>query len=155
MAMPKGGARTRSGPPADPNATRRHGSGGEWETIAGDRKAIEVPEWPLTKASKRELELWSDLWDRPQSVLWERNNQAFEVALLCRRFAEAEEPGAPVALGTLVRQMMDSLLLTMPSMRAARVRISDVAAQAPAVQTPETRASSRERLRVVRDSGAA
>lgn len=153
--MPKGGARTRSGPPADPNATRRHGSGSEWETIAGDQKASEVPEWPLTEPSGRELELWRELWGRPQSVLWERNNQAFEVALLCRRFAEAEEPGASVALGTLVRQMMDSLLLTIPSMRAARVRISDVAVQAAAVQTAATRSSAKDRFKVVRDSGAA
>lgn len=154
MGMPKGGARTRSGPPADPSATRRHGSGGEWETISGDGQAAEVPDWPLTQASSRELQLWRELWGRPQSVLWERNNQALEVALLCRRLSEAEEPGASVALGTLVRQMMDSLLLTIPSMRAARVRISDVAAAAP-VARPATRASAKERFKVVRGDEAA
>jgi|SRR5690606_13205615 hypothetical protein len=155
MAMPKGGARIRSGSPADPNAMRRSGADGQWETLPVDAKASQVPEWPLTEATGRELELWNDLWVRPQSVLWERNSQELEVALFCRRLAESEQHESKVALGTLVRQMMDSLLLTIPAMRAARVRIAGVETEkAPNVSVPK-RTSAKNRLRVVRGDGDA
>jgi hypothetical protein len=102
------------------------------------------------------MALWDELWARPQSVLWERNSQAFEVALLCRRLSEAEEPGASVTLGTLVRQMMDSLLLTIPAMRSARVRIGAVGAPAAspaASKSAPKRPSSKDRFKVL-DGGA-
>lgn len=64
--------------------------------------------------------MWSRLWKLPQAVEWGRRNQFDEVALYCRRFVEASEPGSPVALSTLVRQMGDSLGLTTPGMRSNR-----------------------------------
>lgn len=147
MMMAKGGARSRSGPPADPDAMRRAGAGGQWETIPSDAKASKIPEWPLTEATEREMELWDNLWVRPQSVLWERNSQELEVALLCRRLAESEQHESKVALGTLVRQMMDSLLLTIPAMRSARVKIADSGPVSRPAAT--SRESAKSRMKVV------
>ena len=101
--------------------------------------------------------MWWTLWARPQAVQWERMGQDIEVALYVRRLVEAEEPGSPTALGTLVRQMADALGLTIPGMRVIRWKIAPVvvAPSEPvrrrAVKAPP---SSRDRLRVVHGDAA-
>lgn len=148
--MPKGGARTRSGPPPDPNALRRdRRSDGEWTVLPLEVDA-EPPAWPLTEQSERESELWVALWRKPQAVLWARNQQAEQVAMYVRCFAEAEQPEAATALRTLVRQQADALLLTIPAMHSARVRIaSDELAPARASRpVVAERPSARDRLKV-------
>lgn len=151
--MPKGGARVRSGPTPTTNALRESG---EWTTIAADAKAKRTPAWPLPTKTPREAALWKKLWQLPQSVLWEQNQQALEVALHVRSYIDAEHRMATTASRTLVRQQMDSLLLTIPSLRAARVKIVPV--DAPAPKSPRggrapAASTSRDRLRVVRGSG--
>lgn len=151
--MVQGGARARSGPPPDPNALRRdRKSDAGWSILPA--VGMDAPSWPLVHISAREAELWDAFWQKPQSQLWARNGQVFEVALHIRCFAEAELPGAMTNLRTLVRQQADALLLTMPAMAAARVKIAGddlrekrtAAAAAPDV---EVKVSSRSRLRAV------
>lgn len=146
--MPKGGARTTSGPPPDPNALRRdRKSDGEWVTLPTSREG-KSPLWPLIDQTGREERVWKSYWRKPQAILWERNGQEFEVALHVRHLVESEVEGATTAARTLVRQQMDSLLLTLPAMRSARVRIAEdeVAGRR---QVPQKRAtSSRSRLKV-------
>ncbi|MEV4437495.1 hypothetical protein AB0K09_00510 [Streptomyces sp. NPDC049577] len=150
--MSKGGARTRSGPPPDPNALARERDAGEWTVLPADGRAGVLPPWPLLGESPRETQLWTQLWTKPQALMWERNGSHFEVALYVRRLVEAEVPDSPVSLGTLVRQMADSLGLTTPGMRANRWRIARE--EPPAAAVPLTAArSSRARLKVVRDGG--
>lgn len=153
--MASGGARVRSGPAPDPHALRRDREAGQWVTLPAEGRTGPTPEWPLTDPTARELELWQQLWRKPQALLWERNGQHHEVAMYCRRFAAAEVPDAPVALGTLVRQMMDSLLLTIPAMRSARVQIAGGEGKAEAESKPARRrgGGSRARLTVVRGDG--
>lgn len=152
--MPKGGARARSGPPPDPNALRRERDKGEWSLLPAAGRQGDAPVWPLTGHSEREADLWGDLWRKPQALMWERNGQKLEVALLVRNLALVEDPRSPVNLGTLVRQQMDSLGLTTPGLRANRWRIVD-AAPAEAVPAPgkaaPRRSSARDRFKVVRD----
>lgn len=150
--MPSGGARARSGPPPDPNALRRDREVGQWVTLPAEGRKGPVPQWPLPDPIERELELWQQMWCKPQAILWERNGQHHEVAMYCRRFAAAELPDAPVSLGTLVRQMMDSLLLTIPAMRSARVKITDdeVGEQQRRPAATRRRTAARARLTVVR-----
>src|SRR5690348_14984546 len=102
--MPKGGARTRSGPAPDPMALRRERDAGEWKVLPAEGREGATPDWPLTEQSDREAELWERLWRMPQAIMWERYGQEFEVALYVRRLGEAEEPGSSVTLSTLVRQ---------------------------------------------------
>jgi hypothetical protein len=153
--MVQGGARARSGPPPDPNALRRDRKSDAGWTVIPDA-GMDAPAWPLPGESEREAVLWSAFWAKPQSLLWARNDQVFEVALHVRCFAEAEVPGAATPLRTLVRQQADALLLTMPAMLAARIRIAgdDLRDKrsAPAEVEP-ARQSSRSRLRAVGDVG--
>ena len=103
--------------------------------------------------------MWTRLWATPQAVQWEALGQTLEVGLYVRRLVEAEERGSPVALGTLVRQMADSLGLTIPGLRVNRWKI---AADQVATKREERRVAppaadrpaARDRFRVVDGSAA-
>lgn len=123
--MASGGARSRSGPAPDPNALRRDRDSGDWVTLPSSGREGPVPEWPLSDPSKRELELWESEWLRPQAVMWERNGQELEVAMFVRALKDAEAPNASVASRTLVRQMLESLGLSLPGMLRLKWRIGD------------------------------
>lgn len=154
--MPKGGARPRSGPAPDPQALRRdRRTDAGWTVLPVDGRTGDAPGWPLVGQSGREAELWALFWAKPQAVLWERNEQVFEVALHVRCFAEAEVRDAATALRTLVRQQADALLLTIPAMHSARVRLSgeEFREGRDGPSRPE-RVSSRSRLRSVSGVGA-
>lgn len=153
--MPKGGARTNSGPPPDPNALRRDRKGdGEWMTLPSKRDGA-APEWPLRDPTEREFEVWAAYWRKPQAILWERNSQEFEVALHVRQLCEAESAEATTAARTLVRQQLDSLLLTLPAMRSARIRIAaDEVSEQRQTRTTKKAASSRSRLKVAASGDA-
>lgn len=115
----------------------------------------EPPAWPLEGESGRESVLWASFWRKPQAVLWERNQQQFEVALYVRCFAEAERPEAPTSLRTLVRQQADALLLTIPAMHSARVRLAadELAPARAARRMQPAQSSARDRFKVI--AGAA
>lgn len=151
--MPSGGARARSGPPPDPNALRRDRDAGEWTVLPAEGRPGEPPPWPMPNQSGREADLWEALWRKPQAIVWERNGLEFEVALYVRRFTEAELMDSMVTLSTLVRQMGDSLGLTIPGMRANRWKImAEDPRTGPGAVVP-TRTSSRSRLTVVPTDG--
>lgn len=149
--MGSGGARARSGPAPDPNALRRERDQGEWTILPASGRPGEPPAWPLVDQSEREVELWARLWAKPQALMWERLGQELEVALHVRNLALVEMPGAPVNLGTLVRQQQDSLGLTTPGLRSNRWRIpGDEVGQRRSERMPTAapaRKSSRDRLR--------
>lgn len=148
--MTSGGARARSGPAPDPNALRRNRDAGEWLTLPAEGRKGKEPRWPLAgEPTPREAYLWRDFWKKPQAIAWQSNGQEYEVALLVRRYTEAEAPLASANLSTLVRQMMDSLGLTVPGLRSNRWRIAD--APTAAGHAPERRSTSsaRGRLTVV------
>lgn len=147
--MAKGGARTRSGPPPDPNALRRERDTGEWIELPAAGRVGARPRWPLSAADAAERRLWSELWTMPQAIIWERQRQFLEVALYVRRLREAERRDSSVALSTLVRQTADSLGLTTPGLRSHRWKI--VVDTVPGRSVAPS--SVRDRLRMVPDAG--
>lgn len=149
--MAKGGARARSGPAPDPEALRRERDAGEWTILPAEGREGATPDWPLTEQADREDELWARLWRMPQALMWERYGQEIEVALYVRRLVAAEQPDAGVNLGTLVRQMSDSLGLTTPGMRANRWRIdrAEETEERPSGPLQPAASSARARLRAV------
>lgn len=147
--MTKGGARTRSGPAPDPGALRRERDAGEWTILPPGGRPGPIPDWPLIDPLGREEQLWNELWSRPQALMWDRYGQHFEVALYVRRLVEAELPNANVSLGTLVRQMADSLGLTTPGLRSNRWRIAAEEDVATPSTTPAGASSARSRMTVL------
>lgn len=153
--MPRGGARAVSGPPPDPNALRRERPSDQagWTMLSAEGRSGPAPEWPLVTPSDREMDLWDDLWSRPQATAWEALDQRYEVAMFVRKLAEAELPKASVELQKVVRQYLDSLGLSVQGMLRNRWRIAPAdeeedpseAEQAAVVRRP----GPRDRLRVV------
>ncbi len=156
--MASGGARTRSGPPPDPNALRRdRKTDGEWTVLPAEGRAGDPPAWPLSEHefggwAEREMELWRRLWATPQAVQWQTMGQELEVALYVRRLVEVEQPGAAANLATLVRQMADALGLTIPGLRTNRWKIAtDQVAEKRAAKkaAAPSRRGARDRFQVV------
>lgn len=144
--MPSGGARGRSGPPPDPNALRRDRDGGGWTTLPAAGRDGDPPAWPLSRATRREMELWASEWRRPQAVMWERNGQELEVALYVRAVRVAEKVSAPVAARNAVIRMQEALGISLPGLARNRWSIAD----APAAAGGGARSSAaRSKFRVV------
>lgn len=116
-----------------------------------------APAWPLPTATARERVVWNRLWKKPQAVLWEQLGQQDIVGLYVRRFCEAEQRGSAANLSTLVKQLADYLLLTIPAMHSARVTVaSDEVAAArskKADSKPKAPSSVRDRMKAI-DGGA-
>jgi hypothetical protein len=145
--MAQGGARLRAGRTPDPNSLRSEKRGADWTDLPASGREGPTPEWPLGSATDAEVAMWARLWRKPQALLWERDGVQDQVAVYVRTFCEGALPDAPVNRRTLVRQQEAELLLNIPSMLSALVRI----VAEPQVQTasPSARPSTRDRLRAV------
>jgi hypothetical protein len=150
--MASGGHRGNAGRPLDPTslaASKRSGVDGflMLEDPTGD-----PPECPLPSASERELFWWDRLWRRPQASQWLALRLEDEVALYCRYIVEAEQPEAPSATRTLVKQYQELLGLSTAGLKRLMWSMPDgvVTAKAPA---PRRKSSSRARLKVVGNDG--
>lgn len=145
--MPKGGARSRSGPPPDPNALRRERDGAEWRYLPPEGRKGRPPAWPLpTAASSAELELWKALWRLPQAIAWEAAHREIEVALHVRAIRRAESRYATAGDGALVVRQQTELGLNEGGMRHNRWRVG-----APPAARPERAATGTEGRRSAKD----
>lgn len=137
------------GPAPDPNALRRdRKDDASWLTLPSTPRTERAPEWPLPDLSDREDELWAHYWRMPQARLWLQNRQQLEVALFVRRFAEAEQPESSVTLTVLVSKLADQLLLTIPAMHKARVKIAaDEVASKRESKSATVKLSASERMK--------
>lgn len=147
------GAHGRQGPAPDPNALRRDRDGADWLTLPAEGRDGDPPAWPLPRPSKRDLELWRDLWARPQAVMWEANGQGLEVAMYVRSLRDAEKAGAPSAARVLVIRQQEALGLSIPGLNRNRWRIGTVLKPPAAGAGTASAASLRDRLRLVPDGG--
>ncbi|MGW2260284.1 hypothetical protein ACWCXE_21080 [Streptomyces sp. NPDC001780] len=154
--MPRGGARAVSGPAPDPRSLRSTKTADKsgWRTLPAEGRGRPAPEWPLTTAAERELDLWDDLWGKPQAVAWEDMGQELEVALFVRTLAEAERADGRVDVKKMVRSYLDSLGLSVAGMNRNRWKVAP-APEGEDEGAPETaapparRRSARDRLKVV------
>jgi hypothetical protein len=151
--MPQGGARSRSGPPPDPDALRRDRPSDQagWIHLPAAGRPGEPPAWPLAKPTTRERTLWAAEWLRPQALMWESLGLVLEVAMYVRNVVAAEKPDASPPMRTLVLRQMDSLGLTVGGLARNRWVIDDVAGAKPepAREAPPARVSAKERLKLV------
>lgn len=119
----KGGARSNSGPPPDPNSRRQQTkaqASGWLELPAGGREG-DPPAWPFAATMPGEAEAWADLWAKPQAVAWESTGTDVRVvATYVRRSVESEtDPKS----STEARQLAAALGLDPASMLRNRWRI--------------------------------
>ena len=136
-----GGARSRSGPPPDPNSDRSERRGipaglirlpasgykyrpkkfplAEYEVRRpvrdGDSVMLVRDDEATAEWARREQELWRQLWKLPQAVAWHMpQNRYLEltVALYCRQIRLCETPEAKSADRTTLQRYADTLGLT-------------------------------------------
>jgi hypothetical protein len=97
--------------------------------------------------------LWRRQWERPQAIMWEANGQHEEVALYCRALRDAERPKASVGMRTLVRQLQETLGLSLPGLHRNHWVIEHDPLPRPAEQPrPIVKSDARDRLKVVRSA---
>jgi hypothetical protein len=119
------------GPASNPNARRRNARP-EWRRLPASGRQGDPPEWPLSKPTKAEAELWRQLWASPQAVAWEVFGWVRAVARYCRATVQAEKRGAVAFLLSEVRQMEDRLGLNPMAMKRLQwVIAADVEEEQP------------------------
>ena len=151
--MTSGGARARSGPAPDPNSYRSMDK--DWVELPADGFSGEIPDFPLPDALGLEVDLWRELWTKPQGAAWSSLGLKFQVAAYVRAFLESVESGASAGLKTAVLRMEAELGLNVPGMRSNGWRISDGPATAPAATAKAARkTSSGDWLKAVSVEGA-
>lgn len=123
--MPSGG-HANSGPAPDPNALRRNrGDDAGWTVLPVEGFAGKVPDFPLSDALSVELELWAELWQKPQAVMWAKLDMRYQIAAYVRAFLESIEAGASAGLKTAVLRMEAELGLSLPGMHSLRWKFSE------------------------------
>lgn len=149
--MPKGGARSRSGP-APTSTERSHKADSQgWTTLPADGRDGPLPAFPLYSPSSREMDLWERLWETPQAVMWQQLNQEFEVASYVRLLARAELPKSSSMIWAQVKQVGESLGLSVSGMQRNRWTVGVVESEDDDVSAPVAGvASLADRLKAVR-----
>lgn len=176
--MTSGGARSRSGPPADPKSGRSAARGLSFSSLPSEGRLGGPPApWPLSdpqvfiegiengrpvkqldlEASEErkgaEEALWAEVWTYPQAVAWERERWRWNiVAMWVRTFLTASGPEAKAADKTALHRFGDQLGLTPAGLRDnGWAIVRDELGERRAEKEPETkRESARERrLRAV------
>ena len=176
--MASGGARRNSGPPPDPNALRRdRKDDAAWVTLPASYDGV-VPEFPLPRAVQfdthfedgkkvtepdpeetfavweAELDLWDELWQKPQAAMWARLGMKFEVAAYVRAFLESVRSDASAGLKTAVLRMAGEIGLSLPGMHSLRWKLSvdevgERRSEKGETEAPKEAKSARDRLRVL------
>lgn len=151
--MTSGGARARSGPAPDPNSYRSLDR--EWVDLPAAGYAGVVPAFPLTEPLAVEVDLWDELWAKPQAAAWASLGLKFQVAAYVRAYIKATAPDAVNGWSTVMLRMEAELGLSIPGLRSNGWRISDGPAAAPAAKAESARkTSSGDWLKAVSIEGA-
>jgi hypothetical protein len=127
------------GPAPDPLSLRelRREREGTVRTLPQVRKG-DIPKWPLSKATVREMTVWREVWALPQAVIWEESKSFRQVGMYVRTSVEAEERGATPAMRSLLLRQETNLLLVESALLRAGYRISVFSAP----ETPQPTAKS-------------
>lgn len=111
--MGSGGSRNRSGPAVDPLSARSERRGISFQALPSEGFDGVVPDFPLPRATDRELEVWAELWVTPQAAAWFVQSWRWgQVADLVRMQVRGEDPEAPVGIYSHIRAARADLGLT-------------------------------------------
>lgn len=148
--MTSGGPRRNSGTSPDPTALRRDRAGdAEWIALPAGGYDGPVPDFPLPRAIQfsrffqdgkkvavedegetlahwdAELDLWVELWQKPQAAMWAKLGMEYEVAAYVRAFLESVQAEASAGLKTAALRMSAEIGLSLPGMHSFRWKFSE------------------------------
>jgi hypothetical protein len=123
-----------------------------WVSLPPEGRDGPLPAFPLADPAPRELDLWERLWESPQAVMWEQLHQDFEVASYVRCLYRAEGPRGSFNYWSQVKQIGESLGLSVSGMARNRWTIAKVDAEeeAGAPQASAQVTSLADRLKAAR-----
>lgn len=155
--MPRGGARNRSGPQADPQSLRSESRGVVLTALPREGYAGDVPEFPLPDCSVREQEVWGQAWRTPQAAAWAAEPWRWRtVALWVRWSVRMEADEASASLGTVVVRLADQIGMTPAGLKENGWAVAkDELGQRRAATKPAAvrRPSARDRLKAAGAEG--
>lgn len=171
--MVSGGARARSGPPADPNALRRDRKDDKawinlpivpleeiptyplqkipvyYEYWVDKQKVRELDEGPTEGRWESELSLWAELWSKPQAHMWAALGLKWQVAAYVRSYIESVGPDSNAGMKTAVLRMEAELGLSTVGMGQLRWSIATDELADHRDEVKPSRQSSRDRLKAL------
>lgn len=153
--MPKGGARNRSGPQADPSSLRSAKRDIVLTALPSEGYTDAAPDFPLPNASQRELDLWAQVWGYPQACAWAREPWRWNtVAMWVRTFVTCEGDEASAADKGSLHRFADQIGLTPAGLKENGWTVAhDETTGKRASRGPAKRTSARDRLKVVDGDG--
>lgn len=133
--MASGGARNRSGTPADPRSERSDRRGFKLTALPAEGYIGMVPDFPLPMPSERELEVWESTWRTPHACAWSLPSEQWRtrtVAMWVRLSVRCEDADAPAALLGQLHRFADQIGLTTAGLAEMgwAVAVDEVAARA-------------------------
>lgn len=152
--MAKGGARNRSGPPANPDSSRSDRRGFSLTALPAEGYKLPAPIFPLADASDAELDLWAEVWRTPQACAWAMPSESWRqrtVALWVRTRIRCEDPEAPASLLGQLHRFADQIGMTTAGLAEMgwRVAVDQVAEKREHEPATKPQGSSRARLKAV------
>ena len=154
--MARGGARNRSGPVPAEGSARSEARGYSLTALPAEGFDGEPPAWPLTAATRREMDVWREVWRTPQACAWSLPSESWRartVALWVRVSVRCEDADAPASLFAQLHRLADQVGLTTAGLAEMgwKVAVDEVAAQRS--QRPAVEPVRRERrLRAAGDA---
>lgn len=153
--MARGGARNRSGPQASEDSGRSDRRGYSLTALPA-RYEGPIPDFPLSGATDREIELWNEKWSGPHGAAWSLPSERWrhwDVAMWVRTAVRCEAPDANAALLSNLHRLGDRAGLSTAGLAEMgwKVAVDEVAAKA--AQNAAKPASSRDRMKVVKSGG--
>lgn len=147
--MVSGGARARSGPAPDPNALRRDRKDDKAWISLPVSPVEDVPAFPLPDAGAVEVELWDELWRKPQAHMWVALGLKFQVAFYVRNFVKASAADAAATWVAGVLRQEAELGLSTVGMGQLRWQIATDEVAERRDEVKPARKPSRDRLKVL------
>ncbi|MBH5301141.1 hypothetical protein EU799_04805 [Corynebacterium silvaticum] len=154
--MPRGGARSRSGPAPDPTSGRsdRRKLDEKLQVLPASGWQGDAPPWSLPQkgTKKRERDVWKHIWTYPQAAAWINEPWRWlELAQYVRKLVVTEDPETPASTMTVVLRMAESLGLSPAGLRANDwvISASETEGDAALTTTPPRSPQPIRRLRAV------
>jgi hypothetical protein len=135
--------------PKHPDQRRRRNAPEQWRRLPREGRPGATPPWPLPELpTPAYLEVWAELWRKPQAVVWEEHGAERVVARYVLYLSMTETTAPLRELLIEVRHAEDRLLLTPAALARARMEVApdEVAEQrAKVAATPDEAALAKRR----------
>jgi hypothetical protein len=150
--MASGGSRNRSGPPPSKDSGRSDRFGFRLTALPAEGYSGTVPDFPLPRPARRELDLWAQAWRTPQACAWSLPSESWRihtVAMWVRLSYRCEYKGAQASLMGQLHRFADQVGMTTAGLAQMgwEVAVDEVSEKAPAKKA----APRPRRLRAVGD----